>query len=164
MEAFARHDRPTLVARMEPFFEQLKKRHNVDQLNFWLPRGLGTGLQPLRVFRLGTPVASEAKLRVIPPGPMVPRLVSVSDGIDLLSAAIVSGCVKVSIEELADPALFGAAIDGSPVEGIERFCTDPAASQYEFNFRIPEAVPRGRHGLELRVGARRFAPVAIEVV
>lgn len=37
MEAFARQDRPTLVARMEPFFEQLKKRHSVEQLNFWLP-------------------------------------------------------------------------------------------------------------------------------
>ncbi|MBL6616148.1 MAG: hypothetical protein ISP45_19195 [Reyranella sp.] len=37
MEAFARRDRPTLVARMEPFFEQLKKHHSVEQLNFWLP-------------------------------------------------------------------------------------------------------------------------------
>ena len=37
MEAFARKDRPTLVARMEPFFEQLKKHHSVEQLNFWLP-------------------------------------------------------------------------------------------------------------------------------
>ncbi len=37
MEAFARQDRATLVARMEPFFEQLKKRHSVEQLNFWLP-------------------------------------------------------------------------------------------------------------------------------
>ncbi|SEN83834.1 hypothetical protein SAMN02990966_00250 [Rhodospirillales bacterium URHD0017] len=37
MEAFARRDRPTLVARMEPFFEQLKKTHSVEQLNFWLP-------------------------------------------------------------------------------------------------------------------------------
>ena len=37
MEAFARKDRPTLVARMEPFFEQLRKHHGVEQLNFWLP-------------------------------------------------------------------------------------------------------------------------------
>ncbi|GEP53812.1 hypothetical protein RSO01_09780 [Reyranella soli] len=37
MEAFARQDRPTLVARMEPFFQQLKKAHSVEQLNFWLP-------------------------------------------------------------------------------------------------------------------------------
>lgn len=37
MEAFARQDRPTLVARMEPFFQQLKKTHTVEQLNFWLP-------------------------------------------------------------------------------------------------------------------------------
>lgn len=37
MEAFANKDRATLVARMEPFFEQLKKNHSVEQLNFWLP-------------------------------------------------------------------------------------------------------------------------------
>jgi signal transduction histidine kinase len=37
MEAFARKDRETLVARMEPFFTQLKKQHSVEQLNFWLP-------------------------------------------------------------------------------------------------------------------------------
>ncbi|CAN5910388.1 hypothetical protein BH11PSE3_BH11PSE3_30210 [soil metagenome] len=37
MEAFARKDRPALVARIEPFFEQLKKRHSIEQLNFWLP-------------------------------------------------------------------------------------------------------------------------------
>jgi signal transduction histidine kinase len=37
MEAFARQDRPTLVARMGPFFQQLKKTHSVEQLNFWLP-------------------------------------------------------------------------------------------------------------------------------
>lgn len=37
MEAFARKDRPALVARMEPFFEQLRKHHSIEQLNFWLP-------------------------------------------------------------------------------------------------------------------------------
>lgn len=37
MEAFARKDRPTLVARMEPFFEQLRKHHSIEQINFWLP-------------------------------------------------------------------------------------------------------------------------------
>ncbi len=37
MEAFARQDRATLVARMEPFFQELKKHHSVEQLNFWLP-------------------------------------------------------------------------------------------------------------------------------
>lgn len=37
MEAFARQDRPTLAARMEPFFAHLNKHHSVEQLNFWLP-------------------------------------------------------------------------------------------------------------------------------
>ncbi len=37
MEAFARKDRATVVTRMEPFFQHLKKHHSVEQLNFWLP-------------------------------------------------------------------------------------------------------------------------------
>jgi signal transduction histidine kinase len=36
MEAFARHDRAALVARIEPFFADLQKRQSVEQLNFWL--------------------------------------------------------------------------------------------------------------------------------
>jgi signal transduction histidine kinase len=37
MEAFARKDRPALVAHIEPFFEKLRKHHSIEQLNFWLP-------------------------------------------------------------------------------------------------------------------------------
>lgn len=48
IEAFARNDRPALVARIEPFFEQLQKRHSIDQLNFWTP--------PARIYyRAGQP-------------------------------------------------------------------------------------------------------------
>jgi signal transduction histidine kinase len=37
IEAFAKNDRAALVARMEPFFEQLQKNHNLEQLNLWTP-------------------------------------------------------------------------------------------------------------------------------
>ena len=37
MEAFAKNDRATLVARMEPFFADLQKHHSLEQLNFWTP-------------------------------------------------------------------------------------------------------------------------------
>lgn len=48
IEAFAKNDRPALVARIEPFFEQLQKRHSIEQLNFWTP--------PARIyFRGGQP-------------------------------------------------------------------------------------------------------------
>ena len=34
---FRPQDCPALVARIEPFFDQLSKHHSVEQLNFWLP-------------------------------------------------------------------------------------------------------------------------------
>ena len=41
-----------------------------------------------------------ASLRVIPPGPLVPHVMSVTDGINMLSGSrISSGSVKVTIEE-----------------------------------------------------------------
>ncbi|MBF0190964.1 MAG: hypothetical protein HQL99_07395 [Magnetococcales bacterium] len=35
VEAFARKDRESLVARIEPFYQTLRKDHGVAQLNFW---------------------------------------------------------------------------------------------------------------------------------
>ena len=37
MEAFAKGERAALVARIEPFFVDLQKRHGIEKLNFWLP-------------------------------------------------------------------------------------------------------------------------------
>ncbi len=37
VEAFAKGDRDALVARIEPFFEEIHKNHGVQQLNFWIP-------------------------------------------------------------------------------------------------------------------------------
>jgi signal transduction histidine kinase len=37
IEAFAKDDRAALVGRAEPLFEQLKKHHGIEQLNFWTP-------------------------------------------------------------------------------------------------------------------------------
>jgi hypothetical protein len=48
VEAFARDDRQGLVSRMEPFFDNLRKNHGIEQLNFWTP--------PARVYyRAGAP-------------------------------------------------------------------------------------------------------------
>ncbi len=37
VEAFAKNERDALVARIEPFFQELHKNHGVAQLNFWTP-------------------------------------------------------------------------------------------------------------------------------
>lgn len=136
----------------------------LQQLNVRLPASAPSGLQPLELSWLGRAIAPRAAVRVIPPGPLVPRIVSVTDGIDLLSGTrIVSRSVKVGLGEVATPSQLRAAVDGTPVEGFEFFCVDPVPPRFEVNFTLPPSVGPGRHKLELSLGARRFPPIAIEV-
>ncbi len=137
----------------------------LQQLNVQLPPATGSGLQPVQLNWLGKPLAPPASLRVIPPGPLVPRIVSVTDGINLLSGKrIVTRSVKVCVEEAVHPEEFRAAIDGAPVSDPDFFCADPRPPLYEINFKLPDAAGPGPHLLEMRIGWRCFAPVPIEVV
>jgi ubiquinone/menaquinone biosynthesis C-methylase UbiE len=134
------------------------------QVNARLPRGIRTGMVPVVVLWRGEELAPAYWMRVIPPGPAVPRVAMVSDGVNLLSTrSITSGAVKLSIEELADPSEVGVSIDRTPVNRIEWFCTDPVARLYEFNFSLPAGLKRGWHHLHIRAGKRQFAPVPVEV-
>jgi hypothetical protein len=134
------------------------------QLNAELPEGLASGLQPVEVNWLGVPIAGAGTLRVVPPGPAVPRIVAVSDATNLLSGTrIVTGMVKITIEEAARPDEFRASIGGIAVRDIDIFRTDPARPRDEINLRLPEGLPPGAHALEMSLGRRRFAPVGLEI-
>jgi hypothetical protein len=134
------------------------------QLNAALPEGLPTGFVSVEVCWLAQPLCAPAWVRVILPGPLVPRVCSVSDGVDLLSGTrVCNGCVKVTFEELASTEGFAATLDGAPVRNPDWFCTDPLTRRYEVNFWLPEQTAPGPHEIRLRLGKREFAPVAIEV-
>ncbi|MBX9603498.1 MAG: methyltransferase domain-containing protein [Bryobacteraceae bacterium] len=136
-----------------------------QQVNALLPEVVPTGLLPVEILWLGEPVSTPGTLRVIPPGPSVPFLLSVTDGVNLVSGSrIETGCVKVTMEEVLRPEEFGAEMAGRPVESIEHFCTAPRLHRYEFNFRVPAATPTGPHQLKMWLGRRRFAPYPLEVV
>ncbi len=138
--------------------------NGLSQFNVFLPEDVRTGLVPVRVFWRGRPLCSEAIIRVIPAGPAVPRLVAVSDGVNLLSAQrIESGTLKAIIEEVTHIEDFAATVDGIPVREPEAFRTDPLASRYEVNFHLPAGTTPGGHVLEIRLGARRLAQMGIEV-
>jgi ubiquinone/menaquinone biosynthesis C-methylase UbiE len=143
--------------------------NGISQFNVFLPGGVRTGLVPVRVEWRGRRLCPDAVVRVIPAGPAVPRLVSVSDGVNLMSAQrIESGSVKVVVEEV-DPRMnfdaeFQAILDGAVVTDAETFRTDPLASRYEANFRIPAAALPGGHVLEVRLGSRTLTTMGIEVV
>ena len=133
-------------------------------MNVALPEGLRTGMVPVELVWLGQPVAAPAWVRIMPAGPSVPRITTVTDGINLLSGTrIVTGSVKVTMHEVSDAAQFHATVDGLDALEIESFCADPITQRYEFNFQLPERIVAGRTRCWSALGKREFAPLAIEV-
>lgn len=136
----------------------------LQQLAVILPELEATGLLPVSIQWLGQPISAPATLRVIPPGPSVPRVQSYSDGVNLVSGnRIETRSVKVTLEEISRPYEIEATVDGLPVMGLEYFCTDPRPQRYEVNFRLPEEVRPGTHALRINIGRRRLAPILLEV-
>jgi hypothetical protein len=137
----------------------------VQQLNVILPELEATGLLPVEIHWLGQRVSQPATLRVIPPGPSVPRIHSITDGVNLLSGTrIETRTVKLTLEEISRPHEIEAWIDGRQVHDLEYFCIDPRPQRFELNFHLPEDVAPGKHLLEMRMGRRRLAPVELDVV
>jgi SAM-dependent methyltransferase len=138
--------------------------NGLSQFNVFLPTDVRTGLVPVRIKWHGEQLCPDATIRVIPPGPVVPRLVSLSDGVNLLSTQrIESGILKATIEEVESIGNFAATVDGFPVREVETFRTDPLASLYEVNFRLPNGLNPGGHTLEMRLGTRTLTRMGIEV-
>lgn len=137
----------------------------LQQVNAILPKLEATGLLPVELRWFGDPIAPAAFLRVILPGPQVPRVIALSDGINLMAGTrIETGTVKVTLEEVEDASVFHAEVDGVPVRNPEWFCTDPLPRRYEVNFHLPAETGAGSHVLRMGLGRRQFGPVAIEVV
>ena len=136
----------------------------LQQMNVLLGDVSQTGILPLEVLWNERPICEPASLRVIPPGPAVPHLLSVTDGINmLLGQRVTSGCVKVTIEEAIYPFDFRATIGGKEVLNVDVFCADPLPPRHEINFDLPRDLTPGSHELRLHVAKRVFGPFPIEV-
>jgi len=136
-----------------------------QQVNVFLPHGIPTGLVPVRLWMLGDPVSNAVLLRVIPAPPAVPRLLDVTDGVNLLSLnRTETRTLKVNVEEVgSDPAL-DASLDGRLLEQVELFCVDPLSDRYTLNLKVPPGVPPGPHTLQVRLRLRPFPAIPLEVV
>ena len=111
-----------------------------------LPELEATGLLPVEIQWLGRRICPPATLRVIPPGPSVPRIYSLSDGINQVAGTrIETRLVKMKIEEVARPHEIEASVGGHPVGS-------------GFSVHGPEAAAlRGR----ISAYPRRSAPVSM---
>jgi ubiquinone/menaquinone biosynthesis C-methylase UbiE len=136
--------------------------HNgLSQVNVFLPKGVRTGMLPVRVEWHGQRLCPDRYVRVIRPGPAVPRLTALSDAVNLLSPQrIESGLIKATIEEADNMDSFHATVDALPVCEIETFRTDPLTQRWEVNFRVPK-LPAGGHVLEVSLGKRLLARMGI---
>jgi SAM-dependent methyltransferase len=150
--------------RAFPCYIGRKEADGLQQLNVMLPSLVETGLLPITVTLEGVAICPAATVRVIPPGPQVPHLLSVTDGINMMSGnRIVSGVIKVTVEEITDPDTFQAWIGGQPVRKIDIFCADPLPPRFEINFHLPEKHSPGPQHLNIQLGGRQWAPVDIEI-
>lgn len=139
-------------------------RNGFSQVNVFLPIGVRTGLLPLRLEWRGERLSDDSCVRVIPPGPAVPRLTALTDAVNLMSATrIESRLVKASIEEVDAIERFSATVDGVEVENVETFRADPLTERWEVNFELPRTVAAGDRALEIRLGTRVLAKMGIEV-
>ena len=151
-----------LAAR--PEYIGIPANDGVQQVNVWLPDGIRTGLVKVEMFWLGQPLCEPAWVRIIPPGPAVARLETVTAGVNLLlDRRTESGSIKVTMMEVPSAELFHVTVDGMPARETESFCADPTLRRYEFNFRMPDGVGPGTHVLRIAMGKREFPPMSIEV-
>jgi ubiquinone/menaquinone biosynthesis C-methylase UbiE len=136
-----------------------------QQIKVDLPELEATGLLPVQIFWRDRPLSESATLRVIPPGPSVPRILWISDAVNPMSRKrIEHRLVKMKLEEIARPHEMEVTVGGYPAGDLEYVCTEPRPQRFQVSFRLPEQIGPGVHPLELRVGHRKLAPVPIEVV
>lgn len=139
-------------------------KDGLQQVSVVLPELEATGLLPVELRWLDQPLAPLATLRVIPPGPSVPCIRSVTDGTNLVAdKRIETRQVKLILEEVARPHEIEVSVGGVPVGDREFLCTDPKPQRFEVNFRLPEDIGPGRHELLVSIGRRKLAPVMLEV-
>jgi hypothetical protein len=137
----------------------------LQQVNAWLPAGIRTGLVPAEILLSGVRLCDPATVRIIPAGPPVPRIVSITDGVNLVQKnASSTGLLKIQIEEISSAEEITATIDGKPIERLESPCVDPRPPRYEVNLRLPEDLQAGRYRLEIQLGRRRLLPAEVDIL
>jgi hypothetical protein len=160
------HDLEVRIGGMPGTIEHIgpPNRDGFQQVNAALPPMDATGLLPVELLWRGQSLTPPATLRVIPPGPLVPRLQAVCDAVNLVAEnRIETRLVKMTLEEISRPQEIRASIDGRAIESLDYFCVDPRPQRYEVNFRLPEEIGPGKHTVELSLGRHHIGRAAIDV-
>ncbi len=147
-----------------PYFIGPASEDGLQQINVWLPEETRTGLLQVELRSNGQRVGEPGIVRVIPGGPPVPRIVSITDGVNLVEKdRCTSGHLKVQLEEVISPDSVTASIDDRPVSYLSILRTDPRPPRHELNLELPQDLSPGPHVLQIHIGSRRLLPANIVV-
>ena len=146
-----------------PYYIGPSSPEGFRQVNVWLPEAVRTGLLSVELYCGGTRLGESGQIRVIPAGPPIPRIIDITDGINLVKKyRSTSGSLKVHIEELTSPDDVSASIAGRPVP-LSILRTDPRPPRYELNIELPKRLSPGPHTLQIHIGPRRMLTANIVV-
>jgi hypothetical protein len=136
----------------------------LQQLNAWITKSLRTGLLPVELYWSGKRLGPPATARVIPAGPPVPRIISVTDGLNIGERnRSTTGSLKIILNAAQAPERPQILVGGRPAAHVSTRCIDSLAPLHEVDIDLPSELAPGRHLLELRIG-RRALPAEVEVV
>jgi hypothetical protein len=106
----------------------------------------------------------ELPIEVVRAPPLIPRIVSVSDGINVASKGRVeTGGIKVMVENVAHPEEVSFTVAGFPAEFLQFECKEPITKTYEFAFQLSHKVRRGNRLLKALAGEHQLPPESVEV-
>jgi SAM-dependent methyltransferase len=135
------------------------------QLNARLPENLPAGPTNVTLYSEGRALSHPRRIEVLPPPPPAPKVISVSDGLDIESKQrIVMGGVKVTIEDIVRPEEVSFTVDGRPSEFGQFECKDHTTSTYEFAFLLSPKTRLGARLLSVRISGRDLPPIPIEIL
>lgn len=135
------------------------------QLDALLPKSVGTGSVPVTLrTHDGRVVAGPVPIEVTAGPPWEPKVLSVTDGINILSKfRVEKGGVKVTMEDIERPEEVSFVLDGRPAEYLQYECKDPITFTYEFAFHPSPKVKNGERRLDILVSGGAMPPVSLLV-
>ena len=92
-----------------------------------------------------------------------PKVLSVTDGINILAKSRVESGVKVTLQDIERPEEVSFLIDRRAAEYLQFECKDPITFTYEFAFHPSPQVKNGEQQLDISVSGRALPPIPLEV-
>jgi hypothetical protein len=136
----------------------------LQQVNVLLPEKLATGLAGIELRSRDERLCETSFIRLVAPPPPVPRMVSLTDGINLVEdSCIATGTLKATVEEIAEPDRISIHVNGEPADEVEWFCTDPRVPTHEVNCVLPRSLRAGDATVRVVAGSRLLGERRITV-